>query len=79
MPAITPENIVELPLPAVSVLPPSTTVVSVTPVRLWIVWLPPTVMSNVAPAALRLTVLLWAIEPPAPIASVPSSIAVLPV
>jgi hypothetical protein len=72
VPEMTPAKLVELAVPAVSVLAPSLIVLPATPLRSWIVWLPPAEMSNPAPAPARASPLLDAIEPPDPSARVPA-------
>src|SRR5215475_9877330 len=59
---MTRANVVELLVPTVKILGPSTTTPLVAPVRSWMVWLPPSEMSK-RPLTM-LTPLLAAIEPP---------------
>ncbi len=73
-----PAKVVEFVVPRVSVLAPRVIALPLTPVRSWIVWLPPPEMSKVAPEAATLIPLDAASEPPPPSASVPALIVVGP-
>ncbi len=64
--------------PVVSVAPPSATVLPATPANPPMLWLPPALMSSV-PVPARFTVLAPDRLPPAPTASVPLLMVVVPV
>ncbi len=79
-PPIVPLKVVEVAVPTVRLLLPSTIDVPATPVKSWIVWLPlAPEMSKVTPLAVRATLLNAEILLSPESANVPPEIVVVPV